>query len=72
MIGYLLNIVLRDFFLSEMLVHKVQCVEISHAPIEHFIRCSRVEFVQLKQAGKKDSGEEVDWQEQAVQKHPKL
>jgi len=42
---YLLNVTLRDLFLSEVLVHKYQCIEIAHTPIQQFIWHSWVNLV---------------------------
>lgn len=42
---YLMNVTLRDLFLSEVLVHKYQCIEIAHAPIQQFIWHSWVQLV---------------------------
>lgn len=42
---YLLNVALRDLFLSEVLIHKYQCREIAHAPIEELIWHSWVSLV---------------------------
>lgn len=42
---YLLNVTLRDLFLSKVLVHKYQCREIAHAPVEELIWNSGVSLV---------------------------
>lgn len=52
---YLLNVTLRDLFLSEVLIHKYQCREIAHAPIEQFIWHSWVSLVQVEQTTMKNS-----------------
>lgn len=52
---YLLNVTLRDLFLSEVLVHKHQCIEIAHAPVQQLIWHSGVELVKVEQAAKINS-----------------
>lgn len=42
---YLLNVTLRDLFLSKVLVHKYQCIEVAHAPVQQFIWHSWVKLV---------------------------
>lgn len=42
---YLLNVTLRDLFLSEVLVHKQQCIQIPHAPIQQLIWHSWINLV---------------------------
>lgn len=52
---YLLNVTLRDLLLSKVLVHKYQCREIAHAPIEELIWHSWVNLVQVEQTAMKNS-----------------
>lgn len=42
---YLLNVTLRDPFLSKVLVHKQQCIQIAHAPIQQLIWHSWINLV---------------------------
>lgn len=42
---YLLNVTLRDLLLSKVLVHKYQCIQIAHAPVQQFIWHSWVKLM---------------------------
>lgn len=42
---YLLDVTWRDLFLSEVLVHKKQCIEVAHAAIQQFVWHSGVNLV---------------------------
>lgn len=42
---YLLNVTLRDLFLSKVLVHKQQCIQIAHAPIQQLVWHSWINLV---------------------------
>lgn len=49
---YLLNVTLRNPFLSEVLVHKQQCIQIAHAPVQQLIWHSWINLVEVEQTTK--------------------